>query len=245
MTSEKIKNISFGRYLKSVRIEKGIDLRKIAKETKISQSILVNLENENHEKLPGPLFVKGFIQGYAEIVGADAILAGKNYMVSLEKHKKTFMPESELSKRKSVSRYHLSVCFSLLTCIIILSVYLMSGADDTSMKKVHQQTADSKKNMKISTDAAPHETMPKKTENLATDILTLAVSAVEKTWLKIIIDDQSPQEYLLEPGDHLELESSTKFNILVGNAAGVKLMFNNKPVKVFGKNGQVVTMQLP
>jgi len=245
MTSEEIKNISFGRYLKSVRIEKGIDLKKIAEETKISQSILVSLESEDHEKLPGPLFVKGFIQGYAEVVGADAMLAGKNYMISLEKHKKTFVPESELSKRKSVFRYHLTACFSLLACIIALSVCLMSGADDPSIKKIHKQPADSAKNQKIFTDATPHETMPKKTENLATDILTLAVSAVEKTWLKIIIDDQSPQEYLLEPGDHLELEASTKFNILVGNAVGVKLMFNNKPVKVFGKSGQVVTMQLP
>ena len=87
MESENKHTISFGRYLKSVRIEKGIDLTQIAEETKILHSILVNLESENHEKLPSPLFVKGFIRGYAEIVGADALVAEKSYAESLKKYK--------------------------------------------------------------------------------------------------------------------------------------------------------------
>ena len=245
MESQKKNTISFGRYLKSVRIEKGINLIKIAEETKILHSVLVNLESENHEKLPSPLFVKGFIRGYAEVVGADALMAEKSYTESLEKHKAAFIPASELSKRKTVFRYYVTALSCLLICIIVSSVWLLSGNEVTSKDTVHKQTLDSEKNRKIPEEAVSKEAIPNKTEQSETDILTLAVSAVEKAWLKIIIDDQSPKEYHLEPGDHLELEASSKFNILVGNAHGIKLLFNNKPVNIFGKSGQAVTIKLP
>jgi cytoskeleton protein RodZ len=245
MTSEKKHMISFGRYLKSVRIEKGIDLTEIAEETKILHSILMNLESENHEKLPSPLFVKGFIRGYAELVGADAEMAEKSYTNSLEKHKESLIPESELSKRKTVFRYYVTALSCLLICIIVFSVWLLSDTEVTSKDTVHKQSVNSDKNPRVIAEPNSSETKPSNPEQSDKEILTLAVSAVEKTWLKIIIDDQSPKEYHLESGDHLELEASSKFNILVGNAPGVKLLFNNKPIKVFGKSGQVVTMKLP
>ena len=47
------------------------------------------------------------------------------------------------------------------------------------------------------------------------------------------------------PGDHLELEASSDFNLLIGNAGGVKLTFNDEPLGVLGKSGQVVNVQLP
>ncbi len=75
--------------------------------------------------------------------------------------------------------------------------------------------------------------------------LDLKLVAVEPTWLKIIADDQVPQEYSMDTGDTLKLEAQDRFNLLIGNAAGVRLTFNGKPVAVPGKRGQVVTLQLP
>jgi cytoskeletal protein RodZ len=73
----------------------------------------------------------------------------------------------------------------------------------------------------------------------------LAVLAVEETWLKVITDNQRPVEYLLKPGQKVALEGQSGFNLLIGNATGLKLTFNGRPVKVPGKSGQVVTLQLP
>ncbi|MEJ2038519.1 MAG: DUF4115 domain-containing protein, partial [Desulfosarcinaceae bacterium] len=75
--------------------------------------------------------------------------------------------------------------------------------------------------------------------------ITLEIKAVEPTWLKIITDDQTPKEYNLDAGDSLDLEAKTRFSLLIGNAAGVQLTLNGKPVPVPGKSGQVVTLQLP
>jgi len=75
--------------------------------------------------------------------------------------------------------------------------------------------------------------------------LLLKIVTVEKTWLKVIIDDQKSQEYSLNPGDRLELEALSGFNLLIGNAAGVYLNINDKDLPVSGSRGQVVTIKIP
>lgn len=73
----------------------------------------------------------------------------------------------------------------------------------------------------------------------------ISIQAVENTWLKVIVDSLSTSEYSLEPGDTIELDADKGFNLLIGNATGIRLTFNGQPVPVSGKSGQVVTIQLP
>ncbi|MGA8281569.1 MAG: RodZ domain-containing protein, partial [Desulfobacterales bacterium] len=73
----------------------------------------------------------------------------------------------------------------------------------------------------------------------------LTIDTIEETWLKIIVDDQQAKQYRLNPGDHIELEGSRNFNLLIGNAAGIRLGLNGKAVALPGKSGQVVNLQLP
>ena len=73
----------------------------------------------------------------------------------------------------------------------------------------------------------------------------LTIDTIEETWLKIIVDDQQSKQYRLNPGDHIELEGSRNFNLLIGNAGGIRLGLNGKAVALSGKSGQVVNIQLP
>ena len=41
------------------------------------------------------------------------------------------------------------------------------------------------------------------------------------------------------------MEASAGFNLLIGNAGGLELEFNGKPVQISGKAGEVVNIQLP
>jgi hypothetical protein len=66
-----------------------------------------------------------------------------------------------------------------------------------------------------------------------------------ETWIKVIIDGQMPRKYPLKPGDKLELTATRDFNLLIGNAGSVTLMFDHRPLPVPGKTGQTVTLWLP
>lgn len=60
-----------GAFLKKVRQEKGWTLEKISEETKILFSVLKDLENDEYENLPPPVYLKGMIEKYAAFLKLD------------------------------------------------------------------------------------------------------------------------------------------------------------------------------
>jgi cytoskeleton protein RodZ len=75
--------------------------------------------------------------------------------------------------------------------------------------------------------------------------LTLELDAREKTWVRIFVDDQQPKEYMFRPGDHLEWKAKKGFDMLIGNAGGIELEFNNTEIRDLGSHGEVVRLRLP
>ena len=75
--------------------------------------------------------------------------------------------------------------------------------------------------------------------------LLLKVTAVKDTWMKVIVDGQSPENFSLSAGDRLEFEAFSGFNLLIGDATGVNLLLNNKPYEVTGDSNQAVNIQIP
>jgi len=73
----------------------------------------------------------------------------------------------------------------------------------------------------------------------------LRLKAIEKTWLKITVDDQPPNEFMLKPGDILSKEANNEFQLLLGNATGLEIYLNEERVKISGRPGQVKTLKLP
>jgi cytoskeletal protein RodZ len=62
---------NFGAYLKSERELRGVTIDEVASVTKIHARYLHALENNQFEKLPGEVFIIGFIRSIAKVIGAD------------------------------------------------------------------------------------------------------------------------------------------------------------------------------
>ena len=74
---------------------------------------------------------------------------------------------------------------------------------------------------------------------------TLGIDVLELTWLRIKEDKQAPREYLLQPGETLNLQAADRFEIDIGNAGGVQLNFQGKSLGAPGKRGEVIHLVLP
>jgi cytoskeleton protein RodZ len=74
---------------------------------------------------------------------------------------------------------------------------------------------------------------------------TLKVVATEKTWMRIIPDDQQAIDVLLQPKETASWSTRGQFNITVGNAGGVEIFFNGVSQGLLGKSGEVVRLILP
>ena len=74
---------------------------------------------------------------------------------------------------------------------------------------------------------------------------TLELIAEYTTWVLITIDDGESKEMLLQQGDRIKLSAKKDFSLKIGNAGGIKLIFDGKEIGPLGEEDQVVTLKLP
>ena len=75
--------------------------------------------------------------------------------------------------------------------------------------------------------------------------LHLVIEAKELTWVRITEDRNPSNQFLLKPGDRIERMASDSFLLDIGNAGGINLIFQGKPLESLGKQGQVIHIRLP
>lgn len=237
---------SFGRYLQSIRMEKKISLEKVSEDTRIAVRNLQLIEKEDLEGLPAEVFVRGFLRAFAQAVGADGGQAIKLYDARLNLESR-LSAEGRYSGRSSARLWlHMVLAVLALLSVIVLSLYGFSYFENRSrLSETSEMPADHAKPEKA---LIPDMQEPKAVKASAPDQvkkLVLTINAVEDLWVKVIIDDQAPNEYNLNSGEHLELEASAGYNLLIGNAGGCELKLNGEPVAISGKIGEIVSLQLP
>ena len=242
--------LSFGHYLQAIRLEKKISLEKISEETRIGLGNLLLIEQEDHGRLPAAVFVKGFIRAYAAAIGADGDEAVHRYESRLNVVQK--IAESEASIGKPAPRFWWKLLFSLtlLLGIIVLSIYGVSYYQYQSREKKPAEQNESSGKIQsrpagIETQSQQQAESQTEPEKAIPDKFLLQVTALEDTWLKVIVDEKDSKEYSLKAGDRIELEATAGYNILIGNAGGLKITLNNEPVSIPGESGQVVNIYLP
>lgn len=239
-------SLSFGRYLQAIRLEKKISLEQVAAQTRVGLGNLLLVEQEDHEQLPAEVYVKGFLRSYAAAIGADGDEVVRRYESRLGVVHK--IAESEASVGKSETRLGLKLIISLglFLCIIAVSVLVISFVRRTpSTEEPAQSTPPAVPEKSVATESPGGVSLSPEPATKISEKLSLQIIALENTWIKVIIDEKESTEYNLNPGDDLELEATTGYNLLIGNAGGIKLTLNDKPVAVPGKSGQVVTIHLP
>jgi|SoiMethySBSTD1v2_1073268.scaffolds.fasta_scaffold64102_3 cytoskeleton protein RodZ len=77
---------SIGEQLRLAREERGIPLREICDQTRISVHYLEAIETNDYKRLPGGVFNRSFIKAYARCVGYDEREAVEGYTRYLREH---------------------------------------------------------------------------------------------------------------------------------------------------------------
>ncbi len=77
-----------GIMLKQIRERMGVELKTISMETRIPVKILEGIEEENIQRLPARVYLKGFLRGYARCLGLDSDKVVEDYFNSMAPSKK-------------------------------------------------------------------------------------------------------------------------------------------------------------
>ena len=243
-TSEHNEELTFGKHLKMLRSQKGLDLKTISGETKIPVSTLRLIEKEAFEQLPDNVFVKGFLKSFAMVVDAPADLIIQNFLAGRHHFEEVRRFEAGLSKSRRFFWIRLLITITLLAVLAYGISLSFKNRPTNAPPEDGVPQAESAAASQTETPLPAVLQNPVETPEPEGAYL-LKINATEETWLKIIVDRNDPKEYLLNPGDHLELKATSGYNLLIGNSAGVNLQLNHRPIALEGRHGQVVTLKLP
>src|SRR5437879_680327 len=77
---------SIGEKLRLARETRGVALRDISEQTRISMRYLEAIESNDYRRLPGGIFNRSFIRAYAKFIGYDETQAIEEYAQTLREH---------------------------------------------------------------------------------------------------------------------------------------------------------------
>ena len=218
-----------GEILKKRREELGRDLREISNCLKIRYDYLKALEDGDIEKLPAEVYIRGYIQEYAKILNMDTEAVINAYMQQAAPSP----PETkEIPEEKGVQKNRLKITYMLIPLILVMLIMIASFQLSTPKKKSESTLPSAK---------TQGETAPR----IAASELVLEVVATDTTWLLVTIDKADSKEVLMKPGEAVTWHAKKGFFLKIGNAGGIRLVFNGKEISKLGEKGQVVQMNLP
>ena len=126
---------SIGEQLRLAREERGIGLREICEQTRISVHYLEAIEANDYKRLPGGVFNRSFIKAYAKCVGYDEREAIEGYMRYLREHGEstddvsTHPLQSKVYTDTPATRSPiLTVVLAILILAILILAVLTAGA---------------------------------------------------------------------------------------------------------------------
>ena len=218
-----------GEILKKRREELGRDLREISNNLRIRYDYLKALEDGDLEKLPAEVYIKGYIQEYAKILDMDPEPLINTYTLQSAPplQQNNNVPEEKVV-HKSRFRKGYMLILSILIVFIIIAFFQLPPPQK-----------------KFGASAPAVQTKGGFASGVADSKLVLKIVAVDTTWLLVTIDKGDSKEVLMKPGDSITWQAKKGFFLKIGNAGGIRLVFNGKEMKNLGERGQVIKINLP
>jgi cytoskeletal protein RodZ len=235
---------SFGRYLQSHRLAQKFSLEKVAEETRIAAGSLRLIEQEEMDRLPDEVFVKGFLRAYAKAVGADGDEAVRRYedKLRLVRRIRTIDHEAPGPVRMG---WRLLAALALLALLITGSILVVRQLETASETALSERPPEAVKPAEPVEAGQQGRASGDLSEAAVAGQLSLKIVATGEVQIKTIADHGPVVRHHLQSGQELELRAANSFNLLIGDAAGVKMTLNGRPVKIPGRPGEAVNLILP
>ncbi len=226
-----------GAYLREIRAARGLSLEAVCRATRVGQRYLEAIETDALDKLPAPVFAKGFIRAYCQVLREPPDEALARYRELVGESRSSTTPV--IQPRRPEPRGRGPVLVSLVLLIFFgLSLFIFTLALERPAQKVALPAAPPVPRAlepiapaRDSQDAAPAA------EGRGA---RLVGRATEPTWISVETDDGRVVEELLPAGATREWISPKRFILTIGNAGGITLELNGRPLPPLGARGAVI-----
>ena len=225
-----------GQILRAARQERGLSLDDAERGTRIRREFLEALEADDYERLPPPVYTRGFIRSYARWLGLDP-----DQVVSLFPQRPAqpeFKPLPVV--RNPESAWPGRILVALVVIVLLAAAYAIvrvvgtpAQAPGPSPGALAGPTA----------PPAPTPSPPPPTPTPVADQVQVQLRVIERAWVAVTVDNQQDFQGILEIGDTRTWIGRQRVAIRCGNAGGVEVYLNGRRLGVLGRPGQVVDVE--
>ncbi len=246
--------LPFFERLKQIRLKKKIKLETISAKSKIHLRFLEALESGDLNEIPG-IYSKLFFKTYLSFLQVED---EQKYLEEFENlHKKSIPLHTSTVRRIRVEKQDrrksslikiIYIVAPLLVVAVIFAVLAINsiGVDKNEKKGEVQEISVQKIAEQLLLEQEKQAAKKQDSIFVEGDTIrvTTVLSAVQRTWIRVIKDRADTTEYLLAANETISIKADSLLNFLVGNAAGIKFIVNGNPAGILGKEGQVITRLL-
>jgi cytoskeleton protein RodZ len=293
-----------GAYLRDLRERQGISLDELSRSTRVLHHYLQALETDDLASLPAPVFTRGFIRAYCQVLGvsSDEAIALYDLRAGQSREPTTRSlaappppaPDSRAraatsERREGRGRGAVLISFVLLVvlgaALFAVTLALQSGREEADGRGPVHVTAPPQPEPIPTPAAEPAESAPTQppvtveplkrppstppgagaserpaaapsgiapsvsppvpaSSAAAQNIVSpyrLVARTTETTWMRVRTEDGRTSEETIPANEVREWVSNGPFVLTIGNAGGVSLELNGRPIPRLGASGAVVT----
>lgn len=244
-----------GQLLRAAREALGISREEAAAVTRIKPVFLAALEEDDYHLLPDERYLLRFLEEYARFLNVDAQAVQGRFSKQIARDPGSLVVFP-------VKRTITVPLRGLVPALLLLAVLIPSAFIGFSLllNRTRGGQSPDRGERPDTGEASPVRPLPSTPEAGApapvaagTPVLsqppvspdaqgarTLRAQAKEMTWMLVTIDGRETRDVLLRTGETWEWRARESFVLTVGNAGGVELILDGRPLPPLGEPGQVV-----
>jgi cytoskeletal protein RodZ len=234
---------SVGEALRSERLRQGLQVSEIAAAIKIRPDYIEAIEAGNFVLLPAGAYRKNFVRQYAHALGLNEETTLASFQ---EEHQEPLvaLPAPVPSR----PHHGLRMAGALAALSASFFIYHKVVSETSSESHVAKPAGSPHLADVTPPHPEPAVTRPAVSQGEAarTDPrsdsgrpVRVALSATEKVWISVRCDGAEAFTGTLEGAEVKRFEASSQMTLLVGNAGGLSIELNERPVAPLGAHGQI------
>lgn len=254
-----------GQLLRAAREARGISREEAATATRIKPVFLGAMEDDDYHLLPDERYLLRFLGEYASFLELDPQEIQRRFSRQIARGSSSLavLPAKQ-TVTLSIRRLSLGL---LVLAFFIPSVFIvLSILGEQPREAGRPETPEAPQEVTVAspldapagretvtedpvatvTPAVPDRPVSSDAPGTAEAGHTLRVEAKETTWMLVTIDGGETKDVLLQAGETWMWRAQRGFVVTVGNAAGVSLVLNGRPLPQLGQPSEVIrNLRLP
>ena len=255
-----------GAELRKRREMLSLHISEVERNTRLKEHYIEALETGAMDKLPSTVQTRGMLSNYATFLDLDVDAILLRYADALQaRHRERHLlkPLRELDQPiltnipplRSFIAGDLVFGIGFAVLLVGFLVWAVNRVADLQSQQEIQLTAPSISDILLSTsdpslftptatlalieESQPTVTIVIPTQNLNVNVQVNFV-AVERTYMRVIVDATEVYNGRVEPGTSYPFEAEEQVEVLVGNGAAIRVVYNGRDLGLLGGFGQVV-----